>query len=438
MTMDGSKTGASLHAENVARAVAYIASGEISPGEERLGCEFEHLILNARAETVSYAMPGGAQEILEHLASEGWSPVDEGGHILMDVRDGNSVSVEPGGQLEFSAAPCTTTEEVRQRLQSFYEAVSPVLEKHGNGLCALGFQPVTPIEEIEILPKERYYAMRDYFKSHGELSHAMMKGTASVQVSLDYTGEADYRQKYGLAARVSNVFYALMDNAPFAGAKAAEGYAYRARVWEHTDPARTGVFPEVFRPNFGYETYARWLLSRTAIFRKTPQGFERFEGTIDEAMLGADDAAMEHLFTMVFPDIRTKRFMEIRMIDALPYPENLAAIALIRAMFYRPANLDRLWNLFGDLTYAEHVRAKHELYERGPGAKMMGRSFAHWGMDLYDALELCEREREEIAPLLPMLEGNTLRRRQWEVWKKGYPIADVVREFACVAPEEAR
>ncbi len=44
---------------------------------------------------------------------------------------------------------------------------------------------------------------------------------------------------------------------------------------------------------------------------------------------------IEHMLSMVFPDVRLKNYIEIRMADSLPKEEAFAYTALIREYFLR-------------------------------------------------------------------------------------------------------
>ncbi|MDO5716228.1 MAG: glutamate-cysteine ligase family protein [Tissierellia bacterium] len=406
--------------------IKYIASGEVRKEKEFLGGEYEHILLDREGKALAYPHPRGASHIFKELTKRGWQPEREGDHILSLRKGDHVITTEPGGQIEYSGGPKKTVLELEEDLFFFYRDILPVLGD-GDELYCIGFQPVSSIDSIEILPKARYHAMYDYFTTHGSHSHYMMKGTAALQLSMDYKCEKDYERKYGIACRLSNIFYALFDNAPFCEGRPTDIYGWRAYIWEHTDPARSGIPKEVFGSRFGYEQYAEFLLRTPAIFVLKNGKFSPFGGTIGEAMdEDTTTEELEHLMTMVFPDVRTKNFFEVRMVDSLPYPFNMGVIALMKNIFYNENNLDRLWNLLGDLSYKEHIRSRHELYEKGPMAKMMGKTLIRHGMDLFDALEICEDDRVYIEEILPLLEGNTLRRQMVAQWKKGYGIHDVI------------
>lgn len=78
-----------------------------------------------------------------------------------------------------------------------------------------GYQVVSKISEIELLPKERYQHMFNYFKNKGRYAHNMMKGTAALHINLDYCNEEDFRKKIRTAYFLSPLVYYFLITARF-------------------------------------------------------------------------------------------------------------------------------------------------------------------------------------------------------------------------------
>ena len=419
---------------NVDRICEYFKSNEKSPDNLRMGVEFEHILLDDKANARSYFDRGGTGDLFREMVDRGWQAHVEGDYILSISKKGLAISTEPGGQLEFSTDPISDISNVRKELFKFYSDALDVLKPYNSNIYTIGFQPKSDVDDIKILPKDRYYAMYDYFKNSGTMGKFMMKGTASLQLSLDFTSEADYGRKYSLANKLSNILYFLFDNVPFRNDRPNDVYAFRSLVWNNTDRKRTGNFERAFREDFKYEDYAKYLLKNNAIFRMNGGEFEAFDGTIDAAMTASDKDGMEHLMTMVFPDVRSKRFIEIRQIDSIPYPYNLGAVSLLKAIFYNEDNFDRIYNLIGDLSFKESERARLEMYEHGPKTKMMGKTLPTWGVDILSALDFDGCDEHFIKTIVPLMEGNTLRRQAIERWKN-YAMVENAIDYAKVSLE---
>ena len=130
----------------------------------------------------------------------------------------------------------------------------------------VGYHPVTKIEEIKIIPKKRYDYMFEYFKTKGSHAHNMMKGTASLQVTIDYGSEEDYIKKFKIANALSPVLYALYDNGYYFEGAIWENHSLRAFIWANCDNDRSGIARGTFDGDFGYRKYAEYILNIPPIF----------------------------------------------------------------------------------------------------------------------------------------------------------------------------
>lgn len=86
--------------------------------EWRVGAEFEKFALDhATGRTITYGEPGGVRDILQALADRfGWTPHREGDHLTSLSRDGSLVSLEPGGQVEFSTPPVERLDDLAREV----------------------------------------------------------------------------------------------------------------------------------------------------------------------------------------------------------------------------------------------------------------------------------------------------------------------------------
>jgi len=93
---------------------------------------------------------------------------------------------------------------------------------------------------------------------------------------------------------------------------------------------------------------------------------------------------LEHVLTMVFPDVRTKKYIEIRMMDAIPYPLNFAALALIKGIMYNKDNLNTMYQYVKDLKEEDIEEAKRSIVERGLEGKVREIKILEIGESLLD------------------------------------------------------
>ncbi|HZF98417.1 MAG TPA: glutamate-cysteine ligase family protein, partial [Pseudoxanthomonas sp.] len=236
--------------------VAYIASGEKPKSGWRIGTEHEKF--GFRLDDLR--PPGfdgerGIEALLKGLTRFGWTAVDEAGRTIALLRDGASVTLEPAGQLELSGGMLETIHETCSEVRSHLREVKTVADELQLGFLGMGFQPKWRRDEIPMMPKGRYRIMRDYMPKVGTLGLDMMFRTCTVQVNLDFSSEADMRDKMRVGLALQPIATALFANSPFTENKPNGFVSFRAEIWRDTDPNRTGMLPIAFFDDFGFEQY---------------------------------------------------------------------------------------------------------------------------------------------------------------------------------------
>ena len=311
--------------------VNYIKNGEKPISEHKLGVEIEHFIVHKDTlEAVSYYESGGVEDILEEMLRFGWEPVFEDGHLMSLNKNGMIVTLEPGAQIEVSMQPEVKIKNIEKSYLDFAKDIISIVENRNMALINLGYQPVTRIRDIKMIPKKRYKYMYDYFKNTGKYAHNMMKATASIQVSIDYENEQDYMTKNKVANYLSALIYYIFDNAPFFEGEVCKKAAFRSIIWNNCDDNRCGYPKGVFNKDFNYTSYAQYLLDIKPIVIKKNDGIKSVgNNSVRDIFIPQEftKEELEYIMTMAFPDVRTKKFIEIRMGDSLPYPYNFAYVA---------------------------------------------------------------------------------------------------------------
>lgn len=358
--------------------VEYFRSHEKAEEDFKIGIEFEHFVIDKDTlKTVSYYGKGGVEETLKDLEAQGWEGSYEGDYLLGLSNKDKVITLEPGSQLEFSVKPQENIWDIEKEYMEFLEEIIPILDRKNQGLIAIGYHPETRINEIKILPKQRYSYMFEYFKDKGIHAHNMMKGTASLQVAIDFKSEEDYIKKFRIANALSPVLYAMFDNGFYFEGKRWGKHNLRAYIWENCDKDRSGVVNEAFDDDFGYKKYAEYILNGPPIF--IDDG-EKMYSTGDKLVKEIFDPEnytieeLEHILTMFFPDVRTKKYIEIRMIDAIPYPLNLAAVALIKGILYDEENLNKIYEYIEDINAVDIEKIKTSIFNKGINGEFKDRS----------------------------------------------------------------
>jgi glutamate--cysteine ligase len=227
----------------------------------------------------------------------------------------------------------------------------------------MGFQPKWRREDMPWMPKGRYAIMRRYMPLRGNLGLDMMTRTCTVQVNLDFADEADMVKKFRVALALQPVATALFADSPFTDGKPNGYKSYRSHIWTDTDPDRTGMLDFVFEDGFGFERYVDYLLDvpmyfvyRDGIYHDVAG--ERFGDFLAGRLPGLPGLRptlgdwSDHM-TTAFPEVRLKRYLEMRGADGGPWGRLCALPAFWVGLLYDDAALDAAWDLVRDFTPAE-------------------------------------------------------------------------------------
>ncbi len=390
--------------ENRAAVVDYIASGAKRGRLGMLGLEVEHHVLFYDGSQVAYAAhdkPVGVQNVLEHLAT--WYPQRDynAKHDLLGLSgEDGTVTLEPAAQLEISVAPHELVRHVDAAYQRFRMRTDAYLTVRGAALVTAGYHPVHRAQELELIPKQRYGYMDDYFASIGSHGDRMMRASTSTQVSIDYANEADAVRKMRVAAALAPILAAIADNTPVFESRPNLVPIRRLQMWREVDNARCGTPPHLFEAGYGFGTYAEWLFATSPIFvpRRTSDGATTtYPAYTTPARNVYADAPMsradvEHLLSMFWPDVRLKRFVEIRPADGLPVHVIAGYVALIKGIFYAETSLAAIEETLGVGPDACATRGTWPIDERDVAKGISSIQKAGFAARLYAGLTLREWE----------------------------------------------
>lgn len=369
--------------------VAYFARGAKAPERWRIGVEQEKIAVYADGVTPPFIGERGIEELLRRLAPHGFETVREDGHLLALKRASESVTVEPGGQVEFSGPALGTASACRDSLTSHVDMVSDVARQLGLTFLGVGLRPWGTVDEIPWLPKRRYGVMRDYLPTKGSLATQMMKRTATVQANVDFDSEQTAADKVRTALGVTSIVTALFAASPITEGRPNGYQSFRAAIWLDTDEARCGLLPFAFEEGFGFRQYVEWALDIPMFFvvrRGTyhPAGeftFRRFmrEGFQGErATLGDWET---HLSTL-FPEVRLKRYIEVRGADAGPMDMAVGLAALWRGLLEDSEARHAAWALVKNHPFSEREALRRTVPRAGLKATLGRRSFKELAQEL--------------------------------------------------------
>ncbi len=245
-----------------AQLAEYLAAGCKPVEAWRIGTEHEKFGYTLAGHLpLPYDGPCSIRVMLESLRDRyGWRPVEEAGKLIGLEKDGANVSLEPGGQLELSGAPLHTIHETCDEVNEHLREVKAIADDIGAGFIGLGAAPEWTAGQMPVMPKGRYALMTRYMGQTGSHGTQMMYRTCTVQVNLDFASEADMVKKFRVALALQPLATALFACSPFFEGRINGWQSWRARIWQDTDPDRTGMLPFVFEDGMGFERYVDYAL----------------------------------------------------------------------------------------------------------------------------------------------------------------------------------
>jgi len=367
---DGAQDGAkSPPVRSRDELVAWIAAGEKPKDDWRIGTEHEKFVFQTETlRPVPYEGNRGIRALMEHMmARYDWDPIKEGDNIIAlkrpDGEAGGTISLEPGGQFELSGAPLRTLHETADETQQHLNEVLDVGEDLGIGFLGVGFSPKWTLAETPHMPKQRYAVMTRYMPTVGKRGLDMMYRTATIQVNLDFGSEADMVKKLRVSLALQPIATAIFASSPFTEGRLNGMKSLRSEVWRETDPRRTGMLPFVFEDGMGYERYVEYALDVPMYFVYRAGRYIDVAGASFRDFMEGRLAALpgeqpteedwsDHLTTL-FPEVRMKRFLEMRGADGGRWPRICALSAFWVGLLYDEAALDAAWDMVKTWTAEE-------------------------------------------------------------------------------------
>ena len=342
--------------------IDYFYKGIKSKENLRIGVEHEKFILDKKSlKPLKYNEPIGIKNIFLRLIKDGWQPKYENDNldnIIALTRSGESITLEPGGQIELSGDQLKTIHQTCSETSKHLQELKKIGEEYNFILLGLGVEPSLSLEEFPWMPKQRYKIMKNYMPSVGEYGLHMMKRTCTNQVNLDYCSEDDMIIKFRTMLNLEAIATSIFANSPFDRKKISKFKSLRSHFWHHTDLNRTGILPFVFSKDFSFEKYVEYALDIPMYFiirnnkyiNMTNYTFRDFlkkkisDLKITEPTI--NDWA-DHLTTL-FPQIRLKQFLEIRSMDACSWDLICSQPAFWTGILYDSKSIDLVNELTED------------------------------------------------------------------------------------------
>jgi glutamate--cysteine ligase len=370
---------------------AYLAEGSKPAERFRIGTEHEKFVFFAKDKSpVPYHGEASIRSLIEGMQSRlGWEPIMDGENIigLGEQHGMGAISLEPGGQFELSGAPLKNLHETAREAEEHLAVLKSIAEPIGIEFLGMGGSPKWRFDETPRMPKSRYGIMTNYMPKVGSRGLDMMYRTCTIQVNLDFSSEADMRRKMQVSLKLQSLATALFASSPFTDGKPNGLKSWRGDIWRDTDNARAGLLPFAFKPDFGFGDYVKWALDVPMYFVVrdgryhdcTHVTFRQFlagalKGEIADWQPNMGDWT-NHLSTL-FPDVRLKRFLEMRGADGGPLSHIAALPAFWVGLLYDSAALDEAEQLTKSWQFDELETLRNAVPSQALSAAFQGRKLS--------------------------------------------------------------
>jgi len=376
--------------------VAWLEAGCKPTGPFQVGTEHEKIpFYRADRSPVPYDGKRGIRALLEGMRDRlAWERIEDAGNLigLYDAKGGGAISLEPGGQFELSGAPLDDAHATAEELDRHLAVCRLVAEPLGIGFLALGMSPKWTLAETPSMPKSRYAIMARYMPKVGTRGLDMMFRTGTVQANLDYASEKDMVAKLRVGLALQPAITALFANSPFTDGKLNGLLSARSEIWRHTDPARTGMLAFAFEPGMGFERYVDYALDVPLYFVKRDGTYQDVAGASFRDLLAgrlkeapgerATIADWANHLSTIFPEVRLKRYLEMRGADVGP-PERIVALsALMIGLYYDAGALRSAEALIEGWSAEDRQKLRDDAPLLGLAAEIRGRDLRAIALDM--------------------------------------------------------
>ncbi|WP_407442320.1 ergothioneine biosynthesis glutamate--cysteine ligase EgtA [Rhodococcus sp. (in: high G+C Gram-positive bacteria)] len=253
---------------------------------------------------------------------------------------GSVVSLEPGGQVELSSAPCTSARQVCDRLSADARMLRALLARRSVTMLDGASDAIRPPQRLLHTP--RYGAMEMRYDRTGPMGRLMMNNTAAVQVSVDAgENDDDIDRRWTLLHAMGPAMIAAFACSPIMrGAPDGEWVSQRMRAWLALDPELTDVPDPAGYPAWVIDAPLTCVRSGEPEWH-APQGAtfaDWLDGRLD-AEIGRRPTVgdLDYHMTTLFPPVRPRGHLEVRYIDAQPGDLWQVPVAAIEALLSTPA-----------------------------------------------------------------------------------------------------
>lgn len=386
------------------RIVACLKKNEVIHEEFQIGVSFGHFLVNREDLTaVPFDGETGIESLLEYLTRSDWEGLYEEDALIGAQKDNTTVLVQAGGQIEVQIAKTDSLKVIDKAYLDFLQSLGSELEARNQLLLSIGYQPVSKAEEIETVPMVKAQLLTEALKDD-KAALQTLKAAAKTVVTLDYAHSDDMEKKYRVLYTLAPVFAALLDNVPVVDGADYDQFVAGIALDDAMQTALSKVENVISGHSFKYAQYANIVANAPAIAVEEGQSIKATDLTNEEVYDNRDvsDDAVAGVLDMMMPEIKlTASGMELHFVDALPYPLNMAYVALIKGLVYNADNLNALSEFVTNLSKELQDGLRASVIAEGMEAKFNEGTVREVAKDLYFMATpmLPENEQHYTQPL---------------------------------------
>ena len=313
-----------------------------------------------------------------------WKEVKENENIVGLKTDGKSISLEPGNQIELSGDKLSNIHEVCSESYDFQNQLDQICKEIGLKTMSIGYDPITKLSNAPKNPKQRYKLMTKEMPKGGKLSLNMMYQTSGTQINLDYLSEDDFKKKFKIISYLTPIAIGIFANSAILENKPSGYLSYRSKVWQNTS---RGGLPKIFLENMDFEKYADFAINFPLLFIYKNNDHKNLNNkTFGDFMKGSLSEVNNHLPTFedlelhlstIFTEIRLKKYIEMRSLDACEWDCHCAGPAFYTGLIY--GKLDESLDLIKDWKSEDVLKAYLDAPKKGLKTEINGKSILEWG-----------------------------------------------------------
>ena len=362
--------------------INYFEKGCKKENQLSVGVEHEKFIFdNPTNQRVNFET---VSKIFDFLEQFGWKPIKEKDYVIGLSREGQSITLEPGNQIELSGAKLNSVHLNCSESYKYLDELRKACKKLNLKMMSVSFDPFTKLQNAPRTPKQRYEIMTREMPKDGKLSLDMMYQTCGTQINLDYISEKDFIKKFKLSSFLVPISTAIFANSPIVENSLSGYLSYRSKVWQNT--SRAGL-PKFFLEDMDFEKYTDFVINMPLLFVLKNSKYLNAEGKKFKDFMDGKLSILKnikpnivdfknHLAT-IFTEVRLKEYIEIRSLDTCEWDCHCGSPAFYVGLLY--GNLDSAYDIISKWEVSDILNAYIDAPKKGLNTIINNKSILEWG-----------------------------------------------------------